>query len=192
MFLRLDDVSTLDARLVYLVENALGHQIPLLLAVVPAELTTEAAQWLMHLQAAYPILDIGQHGYRHEGFDCRNGRGEFCRTRTASEQNRDIDEGAAIMDNAFGSHWQQIFVPPFNCMNRTTARLLIRKGYIGVSTFYLPIKNVKQFYSFVIGGMSYYFGGHLTHFRNGYRVEGQLPCISPALDTVKNYGSFSS
>lgn len=48
-FLRLDDISDLDVRLVYLMEHTLGLGIPVLATVIPAQLAPETAECLLRL-----------------------------------------------------------------------------------------------------------------------------------------------
>lgn len=192
-FLRLDDIAEMDSRAVHLVEGALSAGLPVLVAVIPAQLTQDTATWLLQLSEKHaPLLDIGQHGFRHEDYLQQHGwHGEFCRLRTRAEQAEDLKMGMAIMDDLLGERWQRIFVPPFNHLTRGTVDLLVGMAYRGLSTIHIPPRRARQHLSATRRDWAYRAGGFLPAHRNGYRVEGRLPCVSPVLDMVADYGSSS-
>ncbi|MDX8391442.1 MAG: DUF2334 domain-containing protein [Mariprofundaceae bacterium] len=189
-FLRFDDITDLDDRIVYFVETSLVKGFPVLVAVIPEQLDSDTAAWLIALRRQYPLLlDIAQHGYRHQDHFSGDAHGEFCRERSDKQIEDDIAAGARIMDNAFGGEWQRIFVPPFNHVSRHAVRTIIRMHFLGVSTIYFPANSLRERFSMCRDMLAYRCGGALPAWRNMWQVEGQLPCVSPAMDTVADYAA---
>jgi len=187
-FLRFDDITDLDERIIQLVENSLANTFPVLVAVIPDKLHSDAAKWLIGLRGKYPhLLDIAQHGYRHRDHFPGITHGEFCKSRPNELIDQDLLAGMAMMDNAFGGEWQRIFVPPFNHVSRYTIRTLIRMRFLGVSTFHFPVDNLRERIFMCRNIITYQFGSALPAQRNMWRIEGQLPCVSPVIDTVADY-----
>jgi len=187
-FLRFDDITDLDARIVRFVEGSLANGFPVLAAVIPEQLHPDATEWLIKLRGKYPqLLDIAQHGYRHKDHFSGAAHGEFCQGRADKLIAQDILAGAVIMDDAFGDEWQRIFVPPFNHICRYAIQVLIRMRFLGVSTIYSPPDTFRKRFSMCRDMIAYQFGSALPAWKNMWRVEGRLPCVSPVIDVGADY-----
>jgi hypothetical protein len=192
-FLRIDDVTESDPRLIHIVDGALEWGLPVLVSIIPSHITKAAVNWLLKKHSAFPqLLEIGQHGYRHINYLKGYPRGEFCKTRRAKEQLADLKAGRRLMDDAFGEAWSRIFIPPFNCFTRLTVRLLAEHHYRGVSAMHLPpqkwIDWVRAWRDLVL----YRLGGNVPAYRNVYSIEGILPYVSPIMDVTRDYSPPAS
>lgn len=109
IFFRNDDVNTLDDDLIELYQIFSSEDVPITMAVEPANVKQDTVAWLLDEKKANPdLMSIIQHGYDHQ--DRIPGKGEFG-GRSYAEQYPDIKKGKELMNNYFGS----TFFPAFTC-----------------------------------------------------------------------------
>lgn len=174
-FLRNDDVrGTVDESLAYLSEQAVAAEIPISMAVEPANTTPEVAAWLRRIHAENPsCLEIIQHGYDHRIKTTHPCRGEFGKGRSYAQQRDDIIRGSEAMDRLFGDQWSRIFSFPYGAFDDNTLRALEDSGFRAIST---GIRfTAKRTFLNTLGRAfrrSSIMGRHVVHFN------GKIPGFS--------------
>jgi hypothetical protein len=142
VFFRDDDVDEDEATLRRLLRLFLQRDIPINLGVIPGRLTAACAELLMQpISVAPTLIELDQHGWLHINYESgrENGREregrkcEFGPSRTYAEQLSDIARGQARMNEAFGSHWFPVFIPPWNRCVEDTYRALDQLGFRALS-----------------------------------------------------------
>lgn len=58
-FLRIDDVTEIDLRLIRIVDGAMELGVPVLLSVIPSQITKAATTWLLKKHNLLVALSIG-------------------------------------------------------------------------------------------------------------------------------------
>lgn len=184
VFFRDDDVNVLDDTFTRFVELFINHQVPLVLAVEPGNLTTEMVRYLLETRSANPgLIEIVQHGWSHAEHD----QGEFGGRRGYADQLDDICKGLNIMRASFGDAFFPAFTFPFGQYNQHTIRILNELGYLVLSS--------KFNHSFL--AQLFYWLGCLTHrkwifhHRVSYHTrnypESNLKEISVSISPIKQY-----
>jgi hypothetical protein len=123
LFIRNDDVWTLDQSFRAFFDLMLGQKIPVVYGVIPAKLQEDAARFLRRAKEKDPeLLDIVQHGYAHVNHAPAGDhhKYEFGETRTYAEQYEDIAKGMQIMRHAFGESLTPGFIPPYHSDDAST------------------------------------------------------------------------
>ncbi len=113
-------------RLLHLKEH---FDLPLALAVVPANVDPELVNHLEHCA-------ILQHGFAHENF-AANGekKSEFPEGRAAEEVNADLIKGKETLARIFTDQFVPIMVPPWNRIADNHLGVLADLGFIGISRY---------------------------------------------------------
>lgn len=151
-FFRNDDVrGEKDESLVKLIEIFIDQQVPISLAVEPANLSAKVVDWLLFLKNAYPeLIEIVQHGYAHKlhyihdkGGKIR--KGEFGGNRTYEEQCQDILSGKQLMHEYFGNQWFPLFVFPYSGRNSAAIKALDSNGFLAMNGGMNPKWNFRVF-----------------------------------------------
>ena len=131
-WLRDDDAVEATPALERLCAFAGRHEVPVLLAVVPARATRALAERL----AAEPLVTPCQHGISHrdnaaEGTPSQ----ELGGIRPVDEILADLAAGRARLLDLFGDRLSGILVPPWNRMAPQVAARLDEIGFTGLSTW---------------------------------------------------------
>ena len=130
LFLRDDDVSDDEPSLRRLLALSAKHQMPLSLAIIPGQLTTDAINLL---KQPNDLIELHQHGWRHANHESIGKKCEFGASRDYAAQRADLAAGQARMNAAFGAHWFPAFTPPWNRCTAMTASALVELGYRALS-----------------------------------------------------------
>ncbi len=184
VFFRDDDVNAFDQTLNGVVDLFIDYNIPLVLAVEPANLTHEMLRYLTDAHAACPgLIEIVQHGWSHAQHDL----GEFGGSRGYADQLEDIRRGLDVMRTRFGEAFFPAFSFPFGQYNEHTIRVLDESGYLVLSSKFSTSFSAQLFYWF----------GHLVHrqrmlhHRISYHLDRypgtRLDEISVSLSPIKKY-----
>ena len=147
LFIRNDDVWTLDREFRFFFEQAAGHGIPVVYAVIPGKMERGLIRFLSRAKEKTPqLLDIVQHGWMHtnHGVDI-DSKYEFGPSRDYRVQQTDIRQGQEKMRRAFGEHLTCAFVPPYHGYDQRTLRGLHQEGFQIFSAGTRLAKKDKRF-----------------------------------------------
>lgn len=128
-----DDAVAPSSALDSLTGLATSFDVPLLLAVIPHHATEALAG---DVQSS-SLIEIGQHGWQHfnhQQKELGEKASEFGARRTREQMAAEIIAGRITLLELFGEHFQRLFVPPWNRISPTAARILREQDY-GLSTF---------------------------------------------------------
>lgn len=129
-FFRDDDAGRADERLFALLDLFERHALPLDVAVIPRALTPALASELRVRVAAAPeTLAFHQHGFAHHNHELEGRKCEFGTSRTRELQQRDIEEGRRLLEEAHGLNVSGIFTPPWNRCTAATGEALRACGF---------------------------------------------------------------
>ncbi len=131
-----DDAAQPTAQLTALIELAQDHEIPLTLAVIPAQTGAALRQHLTSLPLlnGSSIVTAVQHGYAHLNHGDGNAKKcEFPAGRAPDILRRELADGQRIMAD-FGNSLA-LFVPPWNRFAERHLPLLAELGFAAVSQF---------------------------------------------------------
>lgn len=147
LFIRNDDVWTVDHQFRYFFDLAVGHGIPVVHAVIPGKMDQGLIRFLSKAKEKTPhLLDIVQHGWVHENHCPFVGvKYEFGTSRPLASQRRDIKQGLKKMRLAFGQYFTPAFVPPYHGFDEHTLRVLNEEGFEIFSAGTRHLKTNKQF-----------------------------------------------
>ena len=190
MIFRNDDVrQTLDDTLIELTDIFINNEIPLTLAVEPANITKEVVEWLLKIKKQYPnLIEIMQHGYEHK---IKSGlkKGEFGGNRTYEEQYNEIKKGKEIMDAYFGNLWFHAINFPYGVYNPATIKAVNDVGYKVINSHYNSKPSRKIFYK--VGHLlnkGYLFDKHISWNldfypnTNLFEIDANISFISKYID----------
>jgi hypothetical protein len=130
VFFRDDDAGWGTDRLLALLDAFAPHDLPLDLAVIPTALDDALAAELLYRVAAQRLY-LHQHGYAHRNHEPNGRKFEFGPHRSSAQQRRDIEAGAAHLEELLGNAPEPIFTPPWNRCTADTGAALVELG-IGV------------------------------------------------------------
>jgi peptidoglycan/xylan/chitin deacetylase (PgdA/CDA1 family) len=134
LFFRDDDVAEDEARLRQLLQLFQRWETPVSLAVIPGRLTRAGTALLKATRRATPgLLELQQHGWQHLNHEATGKQCEFGPSRSYAEQRADLAAGQARLNEAFGTDWAPLFVPPWNRCTAATAAALADLGFVGLS-----------------------------------------------------------
>jgi len=131
LFIRNDDVWTLDAEFCFFFEEAIKRNIPVVHAVIPGKMDRETIRFLCRAKEKTPqLLDIVQHGWMHTNHSTETGiKFEFGAKRDIKLQQEDIQLGQKKMQEAFGEYFTPAFVPPYHSYDKGTLKVLGEQGF---------------------------------------------------------------
>ena len=130
LFIRNDDVWTLDREFRFFFDLALDYCLPVVHAVIPGLMDQGLVRFLRKAKEKKPhLLDIVQHGWVHENH-APEGKApcEFGALRAYESQREDIRKGLVKMREAFGEYFTPAFVPPYHGYDENTLRVLHEEG----------------------------------------------------------------
>ena len=125
VFFRDDDAGWDDTRLLALLDVFASHDLPVDLAVIPAELHPALARELL----ARPGVGLHQHGLAHANHEREGRKCEFGPSRGLAAQRRDIEAGRARLADLLGDRVDPIFTPPWNRCTPDTGTALTELGF---------------------------------------------------------------
>lgn len=131
LFIRDDDVWTLDKKFRFFFDLAIDRNLPVVYAVIPAKMDKGLVRFLRCAKGKRPhLLDIVQHGWRHLNHSADDKtKYEFGASRSVKSQHRDILQGLRKMRLAFGEHFTPAFVPPYHGYDERTLRILQKENF---------------------------------------------------------------
>jgi hypothetical protein len=134
-FVRDDDAGWSNDRLLHLLDLLAERSLPVDLAVIPSELTTDIASRLVARAEAAPRGRIGfhQHGFAHRNHESEGRKCEFGPSRTRSAQGKDIERGWRRLGELLGPLVDPIFSPPWNRCSADTGHCLVDLGFRALS-----------------------------------------------------------
>ena len=124
-----DDATGVTEALYKLERIAQRFSLQVGLAVIPAKVEEALVSHLLtRREIFYPMC----HGYMHVDHSTKGNPAEFGNDRPRAEMIEEVRLASA----AFGAHFQQtpVFVPPFNCINRSLERKITQFGFKGLSS----------------------------------------------------------
>ena len=149
IFFRNDDVrECIDLELEKLVEIFVVANVPLSLAVEPANVTKEVVDWLIDQKKKHrDVIEIIQHGYDHNKNMVYPKSTEFGGARGYDDQFADLKKGKEVMDNYFGNLWFPAMAFPYGSYNTPALQALEKLKFkvvtVGVDfSFKHRIKNM--------------------------------------------------
>lgn len=102
--------------------------------VIPGLMTTECARLLGSAQSGQPkLIEVNQHGWRHENHETTGRKCEFGPARDYQQQCEDIRAGRARLEEMLGSAFYPVFTPPWNRYGAATCQALIDLGFHAIS-----------------------------------------------------------
>lgn len=127
-----DDAVAATRALARLAALARAHDVPVVLAVVPAALESSLGEAVERLSQCTVV----QHGYAHANHapsgakSCELGSG-----RPRAIVARELDAGRERLAATFGDRFLPVLVPPWNRIDEALVAGLPSLGYVGLSTF---------------------------------------------------------
>jgi peptidoglycan/xylan/chitin deacetylase (PgdA/CDA1 family) len=131
IFIRNDDVWTLDREFRFFFDLAIDRGLPVVHAVIPGKMDQDLIRFLCRAREKMPhLLDIVQHGWMHTNHSVKAGtKYEFGASRTLQSQREDIMQGKKKMYLAFGEQFVPAFVPPYHGYDEQTLQVLDEGGF---------------------------------------------------------------
>lgn len=130
LFLRDDDIDQDEDTLRTLMDITLSLDIPVNLEVIPGRLSPQTVRFLKNLKRINPTLvELNQHGWKHENHEPAGRKSEFGPSRTFEEQFHDISKGKTILENTLEFRFHPVFTPPWNRCTPDTYKVLDELGF---------------------------------------------------------------
>lgn len=126
VFFRDDDVDEEEVTLRRLLNLFAARNVPIVLGVIPARLTTAGIELLQQFSGS---IELVQHGWQHVNHELTGRKCEFGISRSFAEQFDDLSRGQARMNEAFGQQWFPAFIPPWNRCTTVTEQALQQLGF---------------------------------------------------------------
>lgn len=147
LFIRDDDVWTLDKNFRFFFDCAMERSLPVVYAVIPGKMDKGLVRFLRRVKQETPhLLDIVQHGWVHEDHASAGGmKHEFGTSRSYDEQREDITWGLRKMRRAFDGCFVPAFVPPYHAYDERTLEVIQEEGFQIFSAGVRRSKNKKRF-----------------------------------------------
>lgn len=135
LFIRNDDVWTLDQSFKFFFDAAIERRVPVIHAVIPGRMDKGLIEFLRRAKEKSPqLLDIVQHGWMHTNHSkTQREKYEFGASRSMRSQREDIERGSKLMRQAFGNQFTTAFVPPFHGFDNRTFKALEEKEFLAFS-----------------------------------------------------------
>ena len=127
VFFRDDDAGWRDDRLGALLDVFAAYAVPIDLAAIPLDMTTDLADALVARGDRQP-LGLHQHGYAHRNHQHEGRKCEFGSDRSAAEQLHDVEDGQRRLRELLGPALEPIFTPPWNRCTADTGAALVELG----------------------------------------------------------------
>lgn len=189
-YFRNDDINILDDELVAVSRRCTEAGVPITHAVEPANVTDEAAQWLLQEKAKDPrLIEIMQHGFDHQKRDV----GEFGGNRPYDDQLSDLGRGIEIMTDKFGEAFLPCLNFPFGPYNQASMKAADKLGYRIISSHYNCRRSRRIMYA--VGHLlrrGQILDRHVSYHLDYYVGTGMFS-IDMAVSFIKSYiGEYGS
>jgi hypothetical protein len=114
---------------------SIGGNVPIALAVIPAAVETELADWISRSARSFLRSNVAilQHGWRHSNHSVGGKKSEFPPDRPRENVVSDIAAGRARLAQLFGMRALPVLVPPWNRFDDCFLPLLGSCGIKAVS-----------------------------------------------------------
>lgn len=131
LFIRDDDVTTLDKSFRSFFDLAMTYRIPVVYAVIPGRTEKSLVRMLLrHKERTPELLDIVQHGWKHTNHsDVADRKYEFGAFREYEAQHEDMEKGRKRMLSLFGKSFVSAFVPPYHGYDERTLKIVQDLGF---------------------------------------------------------------
>ncbi len=127
-----DDATAMTPALAPLLELARAHDVPVVLAVVPAALEGS----LVAAVATAPQCTIVQHGFAHRNHAPAGAKSrELGFDRPLGVVVAELGAGSERLRAAFGPRFEPVLVPPWNRIDPHVVAVLPAQDFAGLSTF---------------------------------------------------------
>ncbi|MGH7039081.1 MAG: polysaccharide deacetylase family protein [Stellaceae bacterium] len=123
-----DDAAAPDDRLNRLL--ALAGEVPVTLAVIPAQAEPDLAAWLAERA---PRAGVVQHGWRHANHALDRHKSEFPAERPPAAVEAELGAGHAWLSALFGARARPVLAPPWNRFATAFLPLLAGCGIAAIS-----------------------------------------------------------
>jgi peptidoglycan/xylan/chitin deacetylase (PgdA/CDA1 family) len=135
IFIRNDDVYTLDREFQFFFDLAIEYGIQVIHAVIPGKMDQGMVRFLNLAKEKTPhLLDIVQHGWMHSNYSVAgHSKYEFGPSRGYEQQRTDIRQGLKKMRSSFGDFFTPVFVPPYHGYDKHTLQILAEEGFLAFS-----------------------------------------------------------
>lgn len=169
LWIRIDDVKDFTPALKRVIDFFYEHCIPLLLAVIPLEMT----EYLVKETKRYSNITVGQHGYSHKNYSPQGfPNSEFPETRSIDEIISEQLNGKALLQSSFQDRFFPILIPPYFEIGNHV-RDVLDQYYLGFSGWWTntvtklrhPCLNVQ---------IDFINWDYSTHYAGAEYVEQQL------------------
>ena len=167
---RNDDVrDKLDQSLIDLTNVFIEYKIPITLAVEPANVTKEVADWVLDMKNKHPeIIEIMQHGFDHSKKN-KIEKGEFGGQRGFEEQYKEVCRGKELMNENFGDNWFSAINFPYGVYNPSAMQAVDKCGYKVVNSHFNSHWTRRAFYKLGhILGKGFMFNKHISWHLDKY------------------------
>ncbi len=171
LFIRDDDVWTLDREFRFFFDVAMDRRLPVVYAVIPGKIDKGAIRFLCRAKEKTPqLLDIVQHGWVHTNHSADAGtKYEFGALRSLKSQRGDIQQGLKKMHLAFGEYFIPAFVPPYHGYDERTLQVLEEEGFEILSAGTRRLVRKRRFLN-IPAGVSF----------TRYKRDGSRPVLNAA------------
>jgi hypothetical protein len=130
-WVRDDDATVADPRLIELIELCERESVPLCCAVIPLPMTLELIELISKHPSVTPIQHGFDHGNREPSAD--KAKSEFPEERDSVEALRSIQLGWYVLSQAFGDRALPVFCPPWGTIAPKFRDRLGDLGFAGFS-----------------------------------------------------------
>ncbi|WP_413990354.1 glycosyltransferase [Labrys okinawensis] len=124
-----DDAIAATPALDRLLDLARRHDVPLALAVIPAEATPALAERL----ASEPLVDVLVHGYSHASHAPDGRKKQELGYRPLPEMKAELQQALSRLQGLFGPRCLPVLVPPWNRIDPALVKVLPACGFRGLS-----------------------------------------------------------
>jgi len=172
LFIRNDDVWTLDREFRFFYDQAIERGIPVVHAVIPGKMDMKLVRFLCRAKEKTPhLLDIVQHGWIHANHSLEIGKKyEFGVSRSLKCQREDIQKGLKKMRLSFGACMTFGFVPPYHGVDDRTLRVLHEEGFQILSSGVRRSQEKKSFIEVPVQVSFSQYGPRKTGILNAQQV----------------------
>lgn len=187
IFLRNDDVNTLDPELMQLWDIVRDNGACVDMAVEPANIVPETVNWLRNLKKEFPNnISIITHGYDH--IDKVAGKGEFG-GRSYEDQIVDIQKGCDLMNQYFNGDFFPAFTCPRGGHNEATIRCMNETGYKVFSSYHNVYLKNKILYTLGHALRKTHLMGKRVSYHTRQIPNTNLTDISMSMSLIRRYHS---
>jgi len=132
-----DDATAASTELETLDKLSQDFNLPLSLAVIPAQLQDSLVDYL----AQSSHISVLQHGYAHQSHAAPGAKKiEIGGARDSDAIAAELDRGRDILEQAFGAQFIKVLVPPWNRIEPRTYTAISQSGLVGLSSMWARIE----------------------------------------------------